>query len=425
MDDELSFGDRLQHGWNAFRNKDPSIFSTNAFTTTGTALPTSTYRQYNRKPLYSVDPTMVNTILNRISVDVSEAVIEHIRTDEEGRYLEDMDSGLNKILNLEANIDQTGQAFMLDIVRSLLDDGVVAVVPVDTVVQPISSIGSNDIITARVGRIINWGPATISVEVYDERDAARKTIVVPKSTTAIIENPFYEIMNEPNSILRRLNRRLAILDDSDDHNASSKLDMIIQLPYVVRGKTREGHAKRRRDELVQQLNDSEYGIAYADGTEKIIQLNRAIESNIMPQIEYLTEQLYNRLGLTPEIMNQTATEQTMTNYYRRIVDPILNAIVNEFKRKFLTKTARSQHQTIWWHREPFAFTTTSVLAEVADKFTRNEILSPNEVRSAIAYKPKRDGKSDELRNRNINQSSTEVVTELPGITDEVVEVGTD
>lgn len=403
MSEYPSFSESLKHGWNAFRNKDPSDFSSRSFF--GGPFVPATMRQPDLRLLASgTDQTLINSIINRIAVDTASVSIEHIKTDENGGFLAEIDSGLNNILTLEANIDQSASAFRLDLVTSLLDDGSVACIPIDTNIDPLFGITSYDINTMRVGKIVGWHPKSIDVEVYNEETMNRQTIAVPKSIAAIIMNPFYNIMNAPNSTLKRLNRRMTLLDASDEKIVSPKLDMIIQLPYSTRHTSRESMAKKRQEEIATQLKQSEYGISYIDGTEKIIQLNRAVENNLVPQIEYLTKMLFDQLGLTPEIMNGTADEQTMNNYNVRIVDQLNNAITGELKRKYLSKTARSQMQTIWWHREPFSFTTTSVLAEVTDKFTRNEVLAPNEIRSAIGYKPVRDGKSDELRNRNISQS---------------------
>lgn len=400
--ERYSIAERLQHGWNAFRNKDPADLNGQVFA--NPLLPSSSFRPDRPRPLYSIDPTMINSIFTRIAIDASSAKFEHIKTDDDGGFLTTIDSGLNNLLNIEANVDQTGQEFLLDIIISMLDEGCIACVPIDTRTNPEYGLGGYDIETMRVGKITNWWPDRVAVDLYNESTGNRQTITVPKKSTAILTNPFYNIMNEPNSTLKRLNRRLALLDIADEKVGSSKLDMIIQLPYVVKSQTRESQAEKRRDAIVSQLRESEYGIAYADGTEKIIQLNRPIENNLMANIEYLTNLLFSQLGLTPEIINMTADEQTMTNYYKRMIDPINDTIVNEFKRKFLTKTARTQKQTVWYYSEPFKFTPTSSLADIADKMIRNEILTANEFRGVIGYKPSEDPRANELRNPNMPQA---------------------
>lgn len=394
-----SFLESLQHGWNAFRNKDPSdIFNNN-----GVQLgPSSSYRPDRNRLTYSSDGTFINSVINRIAVDTSLVMFEHIKVDENDAYLSTVDSGLNNILTLEANTDQSANDFIIDLVTSLLDEGCVACVPIDTVSPPIGGVGSYDVLTMRTGRIVNWYPDRVTVEVFNEMSGNKQNVTVPKNMVAIIENPFYSVMNSPNSTLKRLTRRMSLLDVADEKMVSPKLDMLIQMPYAINKTIRQNQAQSRMDEITGQLESSKYGIAYVDGTEKVIQLNRPVENTLVPQIEYLTKLLFSQLGLTPEIMNGTANEQAMTNYNRRVIDAICNKITLEFNRKFITKTARSQGQTIWSHRQPFAFTTTTTIADVADKFTRNEILSPNDVRQVIGYKPVQDdGKSDELRNRNI------------------------
>ena len=322
-------------------------------------------------------------------------------------FKEEMKSGLNEVLTTEANIDQTGSAFISDFVMSMLDDGYVAGVPIDTTVNPIT--GSFDILSIRTGRIKTWYPADVRVEVYNDRIGKHQEVVLPKRSVAIVENPFYSVMNERNSTLQRLLHKLSLLDSVDEATASGKLDLILQLPYVVKTETKQKQAEKRLKDITNQLEGSKYGIAYTDGTEKITQLNRPIENQLMGQIEYLTSILYGQLGISAEIMNGTASEENMQNYYRRIVDVILSAICKEFERKFLTKTARTQRQAIQFYRDPFSLTPTNQIAEIADKFTRNEIASPNEIRAVVGFKPSPDQAANELRNRNLNQNADAVV----------------
>lgn len=401
MEERYSIAERIQHGWNAFRNKDPSYNLDNSFNPIQTV--SSSYRPDQRPTMCSLDPTMINSIFVRIANDAVASTFEHIEIDDEGRYLKVVDSNLNSIFNLEANIDQTGQEFLLDCVMSMLDEGVVAVVPVDTSKNPDTGLGANDIQTMRVGKITNWMPLQLDVDLYNDDSGQYESVRVWKSEVAVLTNPFYEVMNAQNSTLKRLNRRLALLDITDERVASSKLDMLIQLPYSVRGETRKGYAENRREDIVDQLSNSKYGIGYIDSTERVIQLNRPIENQVMANVEYLTKLLFSQLGLAPEILNMTADEQTMTNYYKRIIDPINDTLTNEFRRKFLTKTARSQHQSIWSRTEPFKFTPTSDLAEIADKMIRNEVLTSNEVRQSIGYKPASDPRADMLVNPNMPQ----------------------
>lgn len=399
MPGNQSFLESLQHGWNAFRNKDPSDIFSGGYTSIG---PSSSYRPDRTRLSYASDGTFINSVINRIAVDTSLVVFDHVKTDENGGYLTTVDSGIHNILTLEANVDQSAAAFMIDLVTSLLDEGCVACVPVDTINPPIGGIGTYDILTMRVGKIVQWRPDRVSVHLFNEDTGNYQDVIVPKSMAAIIENPFYSIMNSNNSTLKRLTRRMTLLDVSDEKITSPKLDMLIQVPYSVKSQAKEDQANRRTQEIIDNLTNSEYGIAYVDGTEKVIQLNRSVENTLVPQIEYLTSLLFSQLGMTPEIMNGTASEQAMTNYNRRIIDAVCEAISVEFNRKFISKTARSQGQTIWYHRKPFSFTTTSSLADMADKLTRNEILTPNEVRPILGYKPAQDERADELRNRNIN-----------------------
>lgn len=390
----INFGSRLMHAWNAFTNRNP---------TPSVDLGDSYYHRPDRIHFTrGNERSIVTSVYNRIAMDVASVEIKHVRLDENGRYASGIDSGLNSCLNLEANIDQTGRAFIQDIVMSMLDEGCVAVVPVDTTIDPRVS-SSYDILSMRTAKIIQWYPQHVKVRLYDERSGQKKEITLPKSTVAIIENPLYAVINEPNSTMQRLIRKLSLLDVTDEQTASGKLDLIIQLPYIIKTAARREEAERRRKEIERQLAGSKYGIAYADGTEHITQLNRAVENNLMSQIQYLTELLYSQLGITQAIMDGTADEQTMLNYNNRSVEPIMSAIVDELKRKFLTKTARSQGQSIMMFRDPFRLVPVNGIAEIADKLTRNEILTSNEIRQAIGMKPSDDPKADELVNSNISQ----------------------
>ncbi len=343
--------------------------------------------------------TIVTSIINRIGIDVAAINILHARLDERNRYISDMDSGLNECLNLSANIDQTGRAFRQDIAMSLCTEGVVAIVPVVTDKNP--SNGSYDILAMRVGRVVQWRPTEVNVDLYNARTGKHEQIWLLKDTVAIVENPLYATMNEPNSTLQRLIRKLSMLDAVDEESSAGKLDLIIQLPYLVRGEARKQQAENRRKELEMQLKGSKYGIAYTDGTERITQLNRSLENNLLSQIEFLTSMLYSQLGITKEVMDGTASEAVMLNYYNRTIEPILSAITDEMKRKFLTKTARSQKQTILFFRDPFRLAPISAIADIADRFTRNEVMSSNEVRQIIGLPPSDQPSADELRNKNI------------------------
>ena len=339
---------------------------------------------------------------NRIGLDVASIDIKHCRLDKNGRFIEVIDSSLNNCLNLEANIDQTGRAFKQDIVMSMLDEGCVAIVPIDTTINP-SVSGSYDINSMRTGKILEWYPAHVKVKVYNDQTGNYEELILPKSTVGIVENPLYAVMNEPNSTLQRLIRKLNLLDAIDEQSGSGKLDLIIQLPYTIRSDARRQQAEKRRKEIESQLSDSKYGIAYADGTERITQLNRSVENNLMSQIEYLTSMLYSQLGITQSILDGTADEQTQLNYLTRSIEPIVSAIVDEMKRKFLTKTARSQNQSISYFRDPFKLVPVNDIAEIADKFTRNEIMTSNEIRQVIGMQPSNDPKADQLVNSNISQ----------------------
>lgn len=393
---DASFGSRLKHAWNAFLNRDPTI-------TYKQDIGTSYYRRPDRPRLSrGNEKTIITSIYNRIALDVAAIDIQHVRLDANGRYIETIDSGLNNCLTLEANLDQTGRAFIQDAVMSMMDDGCVALVPVDTDINP-AITDSYKILSIRVGKILEWYPAHVKVRVYNEKTGNKEDIIVPKKTVAIIENPLYAVMNEPNSTMKRLTRKLALLDFVDEQNSSGKLDMIIQLPYVIKSETRRQQAEERRKQIEDQLVGSKYGIAYTDGTERITQLNRPVENNLMAQIESLTKTLYSQLGINESVMDGTADEKTMLNYNNRTIEPIISAIVDEMKRKFLTKTARSQRQSIEFFRDPFRLVPVNDIAEIADKFTRNEIMTSNEIRQIIGMKPSNDPKADQLVNSNIAQ----------------------
>lgn len=391
---------RLKHAWNAFRNRDPT--ETRTSREFGYA---SASRQDRTRYRMTSERSIIISIYNRLAVDVSSIAIKHVRVDQNGRFEEEIASGLNNVLNLEANIDQTSKAFLQDLVMSLFDEGVIAVVPTDTTINPRIS-GSYDIQTMRTGKIVSWYPKHVMVRLYNDATGNHEEILFPKSTVAIIENPFYSIMNEPNGTLKRLLRKLTILDAIDEESGSGKLDLIIQLPYVIKSEARREQAEKRRKDIEVQLSGSRYGIAYTDGTERVTQLNRPAENNLMTQIQYLTSTLYSQLGLTEEVFNGTADEPTMLNYTNRTLVPLVNAIVDEFVRKFLTKTARTQKQTLMAFNDPFKLVPAKDLATIADRFTRNEILSSNEVRALIGYKPSSDPKADELRNKNLNTKDT-------------------
>lgn len=391
---ELSFGSRLKHAWNVFMNRDP----TNHYYDIGTGY---YYRPDRPRLTRGNERTTTTSVYNRIALDVASISIQHVRLDDNGRFLSVIDSDFNSCLNLEANIDQTGRAFMQDVVMSMLDEGSIAIVPTDTTFDP-KVTGSYDIQSMRVGKITDWYPAHVRVRVYNERTGNKEEIIVPKSTVAIIENPLYAVINEPNSTMQRLIRKLNLLDVIDEQSSSGKLNMIIQLPYVIKSDARKKQAESRRQDIENQLFGSKYGIAYTDGTEKITQLNRPVDNNLMSQIEYLTSMLYSQLGITQSILDGTADEQTMLNYYNRTIEPIVSAIVDEMKRKFLTKTARSQNQSILFFRDQFKLVPVNQMAEIADKFTRNEIVSSNEIRQVIGMKPSSDPNADELRNKNLS-----------------------
>lgn len=400
-----SIGSRLKHAWNAFFNKDPTPVKWDH----GASY---SYRPDRPRLTRGNERSIVTAIYNRIALDVSALIMKHCRLDENGRYSEDVYSKFNRCLTVEANLDQTARAFKQDIVMSMLDEGCVAVVPVDTNQDPLK--GSYDILTMRTGKILEWRPSTIKVRAYNEKTGEKEDIVVPKCTTAIIENPLYAVINEPNSTMQRLIRKLNLLDAVDEQSSAGKLDLIIQLPYIIKTDARRQQAEARRKDIEMQLSGSKYGIAYTDGTERITQLNRSIDNNLMKQIEYLTSMLYSQLGITQSILDGTADEKTMLNYNNRTVEPIASAIVDEMKRKFLTKTAISQSQTVMYFMNPFKLVPVSNLADIADKFTRNEILSSNEVRQIIGMKPSDDPKADELLNKNISQPVDETMVPPEG-----------
>lgn len=390
----MGFIDRLQHGWNAFMNKDP----TRGYYDTG---PGYSYRPDRPRLTRGNERTIVTSIFNRIALDVAALNITHCKVDENGRYVSSVDSPLNNCLNLEANLDQTGRAFIQDVVISMFDEGCVAVVPVDTSIDPEVS-GSYNVESMRTGKILEWYPKHVKVRVYNENTGIKEDIKLPKSSVSIIENPLFAVVNEPNSTLQRLMRKLALLDVVDEQTSAGKLDMIIQLPYTIKSEARRTQAEARRKDIEMQLTNTKYGIAYVDATEKITQLNRPLENNLMKQIEYLTNMLYSQLGITQTILDGTADEQTLLNYHSRTIEPIASAIVDEMKRKFLTKTARTQKQTITFFRDPFKLVPVNNIADIADKFTRNEVLTSNEIRQIIGFKPSADPKADELRNSNLN-----------------------
>lgn len=392
---ELTIGSRIKNAWNAFTNRNPTTSNTNY--SNG-----SYYRPDRVRLTRGNERSIVTSIFNRIALDVAAIDIRHCRLDGEDRFLEYINSSLDNCLNLEANIDQTSRAFIQDGVMSMFDEGCVALIPVDTRGDPTIS-DSYDILTMRTGRIVTWYPSHVKVSVYNDRTGNKEEIVIEKSKVAIIENPLYAVMNQPNSTLQRLIRKLVLLDSVDEQSSSGKLDLIIQLPYIVKTDARRQQAEQRRKDIESQLSGSKYGIAYTDGTEKITQLNRPVENNLMKQIEYLTSMLYSQLGITQAILDGTADEKTMLNYYTRTIEPIISAITDEIRRKFLTKTARSQRQTIMFFRDPFKLVPVNDLAEIADKFTRNEILSSNEIRQIVGRKPSSDPKADQLINSNLNQ----------------------
>ena len=401
MKESKSFASRVKSAWNAFFNKDPTSLDWKE-------LGSSSYYRPDRPRLTrGNERSIVTAVLNRIAMDCASVDIKHVQIDENERFTNTINSGLNECLSLEANIDQTGRAFIQDAVMSMLDEGCIAIVPVDTTSNPFKT-DSYDILSMRVGRVIEWYPSYVKVNVYNEKTGQKEDVTLPKSDVAIIENPLFAVMNEPNSTLQRLMRKLSLLDIVDEQTSSGKLDLIIQLPYIIKSEARKRQAEERRSSIEHQLAGSKYGIAYTDGTERITQLNRPVENNLMAQIEYLTSMLYSQLGMTKEVMDGTADEKTMLNYNNRTIEPILLAITDEMKRKFLTKNARTRGQSIMFFKDPFNLVPVSDISEIADKFTRNEIMTSNEIRQIIGMKPSDDPNADQLRNKNLNQSSEEI-----------------
>ena len=411
---EISFGNRLRHAWNAFFSRDPTYMYRNVGSSYG-------YRPDRPRLSRGNERTILTSIFNRIALDVSSIKIKHCRLDDNGRFTEEIDSGLNSCLNLESNIDQTGRAFIQDVVISMLDEGCVAIVPVDTTLDP-KVTQSYDILSMRTGKILEWFPEHVKVRVYNDKTGKKEDIIVPKSTVAIIENPLFSVINEPNSTAQRLKRKLSLLDITDEQTASGKMDLIIQLPYVIKTQARRDQAEERRKEIESQLANSKYGIAYVDGTERITQLNRSVENNLLKQVEYWQNMLYSQLGITQAVMDGTADEKTMLNYFNRTVEPIVSAIADEMKRKFLSKTARSQSQSIVFFNDPFKLVPVNDMAEIADKFTRNEILTSNEIRQIIGMKPSADPKADQLVNSNVRQPE-ENAGQTTGVTEPINEEG--
>ena len=390
---DLTMRERIQHGWNAFLNRDPTWPERGS--SSGSRPDRVRFSAGNER-------SIVNAMYNRLAIDVAAMDVNHVRTDQNGRFTEIITSGLNEALTVSANIDQTGRALMQDIAMSLFDEGCVAIVPVDTTFNPLIA-NSYDIQTLRTGKILEWFPAHVRIQLYNDRTGRKEEVTLPKKAVAIVENPLYAVMNEPNSTLKRLIAKLNLLDAIDNQSGSGKLDLIIQLPYVIKTAARREQAEARRKDIEDQLAGTKYGIAYTDGTEKVTQLNRPTENNLMAQITYLTSMLYSQLGLTESIFDGTADEKTMLNYYNRTIEPVVSAIIDSMHRTFLTKTARTQGQAIMFFRDPFKLVPVANLADIADKFTRNEILSSNDVRAVIGYKPSSDPRAEELRNKNINE----------------------
>ena len=401
---ELTFTSRLRKAWNAFsKNRDPTDVR---YHDMGMGY---VYRPDRPRFSRGNERTIVTSVYNRIAMDVAAIAIKHCRIDENDRYIGDIKSGLNECLSVEANIDQTGRSFIQDVVMSMFDEGVVAIVPVDTSIDPTTST-AYDILTMRTGKILEWFPAHVKVRVYNDRTGKKEDIVLPKRSVAIVENPLYAVINESNSTMQRLIRKLNILDAIDEQSGSGKLDLIIQLPYVIKTDARRQQAEARRKDIEDQLSGSKFGIAYTDGTEKITQLNRPVDNNLMKQIEYLTNQLYSQIGMTPAVLDGTADEKAMLNYNNRTIEPIISAIVDAMIRSFLSKTARTQGQTIKFFNNPFKLMTVKEIAESADSLGRNEIVTSNEFRQVLGFKPSNDPKADELRNSNLNHPEDETPT---------------
>lgn len=401
-----NFTDRLQHAWNAFMNKDPTMENFNEVSY-------GWYRPDRPRFTRGNERSIVNAIYNRIALDAAQVDIKHVRLDNNGNYVELIDSGLNECLSVSANIDQTGRALIQDAVMSLLDEGCVAIVPVDTKIDPKKS-ATIDIETLRTGKVIGWYPNSVKLEIYNELTGRREERVLPKSIVCVIENPFFSVMNEPNSTMQRLIRKLNLLDAIDEQSGAGKLDLIIQLPYIAKTEAKKQQAENRRKSIEDQLANSKYGIAYTDATEHVTQLNRSLDNNLMNQIQYLTDQLFSQLGITTEILNGTASDQVMNNYYSRTIEPILSAITDEMKRKFLSKTARSQKQSIEFYRDPFKLVPVTQIAEIADKFTRNEIMTSNELRQIVGMRPSEDPGANELRNKNLSPSKDDYHIDVDG-----------
>lgn len=400
----MGFFNRLQHGWNAFiNNRDPTI----QYQEIGVS---SSYRTDRYRLSRGNERSIITSIFNRVAMDVSAVDIRHVRLDDNGRFTCEMDSRLNNCLSLEANLDQTARAFIQDAVLSMFDEGTVAIVPVETTLDP-KVTDAYDISSLRTGKIVEWYPQHVKVWLYNEKTGRRENVILPKKAVAIVENPLYSVINEPNSTMQRLIRKLNLLDSIDEQSSSGKLDLIIQLPYVIKTEARREQAEKRRKDIEHQLKDSKYGIAYTDGTERITQLNRAVENNLMSQIEYLTSMLYSQLGITQSILDGTADEKAMLNYNNRTIEPIVSAFVDEMKRKFLSKTARAKKQSIEFFRDPFRLVPIDNVAEIADKFTRNEIMTSNEIRQVIGMKPSDDPNADELRNKNLSRSKTDEIAD--------------
>lgn len=404
----MSLKDRITHAWNAFRNRDPTEYQVPKGYEYGTY-----YRPDTHRLRYGNDKSIMAMVLNRIAVDASLVDIRHVRVNENGQYKEDIDSTLNDCLTVEANIDQTARAFIQDAIISMFDEGVVCLVPVITDKDPNNNLAF-DIYSLRTGKIIQWYPDQVEVNVYNERTCQRENILIDKSACGIVENPFYTIMNDSNGVMQRLIRKMALLDSVDEIAANGKLDLIIQLPYAIRTRTKENMASDRIKQVESQLKDSKYGIAYIDGSEKVVQLNRSLDNSLLKQVEYLTSMFFNQLGMTQAVFDGTADEQAMLNYRNRVIEPILNAFVEEMRRKFLTKTARTQGQSIMYFSSPFKLVPVNNLADIADKFTRNEIMSSNEIRAIVGLKPSDQPGADELRNKNLNQEAPPMEQEGEG-----------
>ena len=402
----MKFTDRIKHGWNAFLNRDPT------YNYRDLGGPSYGYRPDRMRFTRGNERSIVTSVYNRIALDAASIDIMHVQLDKDNRFESIRESALNECLTRNANIDQTGRAFIQDVVMSMLDEGCVAIVPVDTTFNP-DVTNSYDINTMRTAKIVEWYPTHVKVNLYNDRTGRKEDLILPKKTVAIIENPLYAVINEPNSTMQRLIRKLNLLDVIDEQSGSGKLDLIIQLPYVIKTDARRQQAEQRRKDIEMQLSGSKYGIAYTDGTERITQLNRSVDNNLMKQIEYLTSMLYSQLGITQAILDGSADDKTMLNYYNRTIEPIVSAIVDEIQRKFLTKTAITQKQAIAYFRDPFRLVPVNEIAEIADKFTRNEIMTSNEIRQIVGMKPSKDPNADELRNKNLSQSNEMIKEKQP------------